>query len=60
MADDSDVDALTEELTIQTVILDSLQVETFDGVEIEKREVEKEIERLKKLLKAKRKKPVQG
>lgn len=56
MADDRDVDELTEELTIQKVILDSLQTETFDGVEEEKREAEKEIEQLKRLLRAAKKK----
>lgn len=56
MADDTDVDALTEELTIQKVILDSLQTETFDGVEEEKKEAEKQIEQLKGLLRAAKKK----
>ncbi|KAH6973480.1 SNF2 family N-terminal domain-containing protein [Ilyonectria sp. MPI-CAGE-AT-0026] len=45
-----DVAALTEELTIQKVILDSLQNETFEGVEEERFEIRQEIDRLKKLL----------
>ncbi|KAH7112641.1 hypothetical protein EDB81DRAFT_311343 [Dactylonectria macrodidyma] len=45
-----DVAALTEELTIQKVILDSLQYETFEGVEEERFEIRQEIDRLKKLL----------
>lgn len=45
-----DVAALTEELTIQNVILDSLQNEIFEGVEEERFEIRQEIDRLKKLL----------
>lgn len=52
MADDMDADALTEELTIQQVILDSLEGETFDGVEEEKRVARDDIQRLKRLLRA--------
>ncbi|KAI9172276.1 ATP-dependent helicase [Paramyrothecium foliicola] len=45
-----DVTALTEELTIQQVILDSLRYEHFDNIEEERQEARREIERLKSLL----------
>ena len=54
MVDEMDVDALTEEVTIQQVILDSLESESFAGVEEEREEAQKEIGRLKRLLKAAR------
>ncbi|KAL7925885.1 hypothetical protein ACQKWADRAFT_203632 [Trichoderma austrokoningii] len=46
---------LQEELTVQEVILDSLQGETFEGVEQDREEARVEISRLKKALKALRK-----
>ncbi|KJZ72565.1 hypothetical protein HIM_08089 [Hirsutella minnesotensis 3608] len=45
-----DREALTDELTVQEVILESLQDETFEGVEEERDEARREIVRLKKLL----------
>jgi hypothetical protein len=50
MAEPLDVTALTEELTIQQVILDSLRDEHFDNIEEERREARLEIERIKALL----------
>ena len=50
MAEPLDVTALTEELTIQQVILDSLRNEHFDNIEEERREARLEIERIKALL----------
>ncbi|KAK7415200.1 hypothetical protein QQX98_006046 [Neonectria punicea] len=44
------VNALTEELTIMNVILDSLRDETFEGVEEERRQAHQDIDRLKRLL----------
>jgi hypothetical protein len=44
--------ALQEELTVQEVILDSLQSETFEGVEQDRDEARAEISRLKRALKA--------
>ncbi|KAL7972595.1 hypothetical protein HDV63DRAFT_293508 [Trichoderma sp. SZMC 28014] len=46
---------LQEELTVQEVILDSLQGETFEGVELDREEARAEISRLKRALKALRK-----
>lgn len=46
---------LQEELTVQEVILDSLQGETFEGVEQDREEAQAEISRLKRALKALRK-----
>lgn len=43
---------LQEELTVQEVILDSLQGETFEGVEQDREEARVEISRLKMALKA--------
>lgn len=53
---------LQEELTVQEVILDSLQGETFEGVEQDRDEARAEISRLKRALKAlsKAKKDGQG
>lgn len=50
MAELPDYDALTDELVVQEVILDSLQTETFDGVEQERHEAKREIDRLRALL----------
>lgn len=46
---------LQEELTVQEVILDSLQGETFEGVEQDREEAQTEISRLKRALTALRK-----
>ncbi|PNP48956.1 hypothetical protein TGAMA5MH_00115 [Trichoderma gamsii] len=46
---------LQEELTVQEVILDSLQGETFEGVEQDREEAQAEISRLKRALQALRK-----
>ncbi|KAL9468685.1 hypothetical protein ACSS6W_010379 [Trichoderma asperelloides] len=43
---------LQEELTVQEVILDSLQGETFEGVEQDRDEARAEISRLKRALTA--------
>ncbi|KAL7930474.1 SNF2 family N-terminal domain-containing protein [Trichoderma chlorosporum] len=43
---------LEEELTVQEVILDSLQDETADDVEVQRDEARREISRLKRLLRA--------
>lgn len=49
---------IMEELTVQQVILRSMEDETWDGIESERNEILKEIERLKKKLKkAKRSQP---
>ncbi|OAQ62554.1 SWI/SNF family DNA-dependent ATPase Ris1 [Purpureocillium lilacinum] len=50
MAEDQARRNLEEELTIQNVILRSLDDQTFDGVEEERREAIKEIERIKAAL----------
>lgn len=50
MANPPDVGLLTEELTIQQVILESLQDQSFDGVEQQRADTKKEIERLQSLL----------
>jgi hypothetical protein len=50
MADPGNVAAIQEELTIQQVILDSLETESFEGIEVEREEAKKEIERLKALI----------
>ncbi|KAH6605183.1 hypothetical protein Trco_006890 [Trichoderma cornu-damae] len=47
-----DWEALQEELTVQEVILDSLQGEAFEGVERERDEARAEIQKLKRALKA--------
>ncbi len=54
MADLSPADAirLKEDLTIQQVILESLQSEDFDGVDQEREDAQDEIKRLTGLLKA--------
>lgn len=50
-ASDSTED-ITEELTIQEIILKSLDGEQFDGIEVERTEATQEIQRLKALLAA--------
>ncbi|UNI13796.1 hypothetical protein JDV02_000504 [Purpureocillium takamizusanense] len=50
MAEGQTLAELEEELTIQNVILQSLEDQTFDGVEGERREAVKEIERLKAVI----------
>ncbi|KEY65737.1 hypothetical protein S7711_05567 [Stachybotrys chartarum IBT 7711] len=50
-ASDSTED-ITEELTIQEIILKSLEGEQFDGIEVERTEATQEIQRLKALLTA--------
>jgi hypothetical protein len=48
------VEELTEELTIQQVILGSLKDSTFEGAEEERAQARQDIQTLKKLLRAKR------
>lgn len=48
----ADITRLKEDLTIQQVILESLQSEDFDGVEQEREDAQDEIKRLTGLLKA--------
>lgn len=44
------MDSLMEDLTVQQVILESLQGQSWDGIEDERREINNEIDRLKRLL----------
>ncbi|KAF7559828.1 hypothetical protein G7046_g4334 [Stylonectria norvegica] len=60
MAEDMDIAGLTEELTIQQVILDSLQNVDFPGADVEREEAINEMERLKKYLRALKQKQAAG
>lgn len=48
--DTTDLDVLSEELTIQRVMLNSLDDETYEGVEAEREEHRAEIAHLKELI----------
>lgn len=50
MAETSSMEDMMEELTVQQVILRSMEDQNWDGIEDERNEILREIERLKKQL----------